>query len=537
MGSPHADSPLFESGLCERAETADLEKCLLTKASQKDAGTSKRRSRSWCDATARINGSEELQEQRRMREPGGFRRQHLHTQAEAKGIAIEDRPMAWEESLMEQKLIWTYLGRAFLHQMQVGHFITKIDSDGPSSDGPGDLGEELLPRSHSEDRLSDLGAAIAILKGNCGPASLLLAKAWSHGGVAVATPTYFILSTLATVCVAKLLVVHTRGKSLGDVVFDAAGPAGRLALNTSIVLLQSGVGIGYFIMVGDILRQQFFPEMSKAQAIVLELIVFVPLALIRKMQKLWFVNLIGVVAVLSGFAVSLYITITTASSVGKWDQVRATPESPVGYLTFLGTAVFSFEGIGLVIPIYETVENPQHFVWIYGAIYFALNILNSAVALSGYGAFGTSVEAPLFNSFPAGSLALYVRCAYALTMILTFPIMLLPATRLVESMFFETVRKPPLARKMKKNLFRAAWVCSVAALAIVGSSSLDLFISIIGAAAGIPITFCLPTLCHLALCKELTFGQRLFDYVTFSIGLMLAAAITVVNISLWFSGA
>lgn len=529
-----AEGTGFQTNLNERSEVADLEKSLLKKSVPEDG---MERASSWCDAEARIRNTEVLQEQKKMRDPGGFRRQHLHTQATKQGIAVEDRPKVWNTELKEQKHLWMYFSQSFVQGLRHTNYTHYFGYD--LDDEPGDeLEENLLQRNQSDvvDKLTDMGAAIAIFKGNCGPAALTLPKAWSHGGIMVATPIYWIMALVATICVSKLLEVRVKGKSYGDMVAEAGGRVGRTAVNTSVVLLQSGACVGYFIMVSDLIRQQLFPTMSKTQLILLEAIFFIPLAWIRNVTRLWPVNLFGTVLVISALLLTLSIVVVQAAEHGKWDEVRATPEAPADFLTFLGTACYSFEGIGLVLPVYESIKNPDKFVKIYASVFVVLVGLNTTLAVTGFAAYGNGVEALVLLNLPSGFSPLYIRSAYSLAMLCTFPLQLLPAMRLVENIFFEKVKNPSMGRKMRKNLFRTLYVCFLSVVAIVGSTSLDHFISLIGAACGIPLAFVFPAMCHNALSKDLTLSQKLFNYVTFSVGVVLTVIVTYTNLSAWVSG-
>merc|ERR1712186_73402 len=102
----------------------------------------------------------------------------------------------------------------------------------------------------------------------------------------------------------------------------------------------------------------------------------------------------------------------------------------------------------------------------------------------------------LLLNLSQGMLSSYIRGAYALAMVCTFPLQLMPAVRLVEDNFFSPASNPPWARKCWKNMFRAAYVAFLALVALVGSSSLDHFISLAGAVCGIPLAFVFPSICH-----------------------------------------
>lgn len=93
--------------------------------------------------------------------------------------------------------------------------------------------------------------------------------------------------------------------------------------------------------------------------IVLQLAVFLPLALIRDLAKLSTTALVADAFILVGLVyifsseASILIEKGVAADVKLWNE-RDFP-------LFIGTAVFSFEGIGLVIPITDAMREPRKF--------------------------------------------------------------------------------------------------------------------------------------------------------------------------------
>mmetsp|Transcript_118006 Transcript_118006/g.328883 ORF Transcript_118006/g.328883 Transcript_118006/m.328883 type:complete len:553 (+) Transcript_118006:30-1688(+) len=504
-------------GKRERSDVADLERCLLTAASP---SPTLKRSRSWCDADQRIRQNPELQRQKQLRDPGGFRRGFLHSQAEAKGIPVERRPDAWHRSLMETPGLiqsftqtWKELCSIYDRGFDPNHM--------HGTEGGADL-----------KKLSDFGAAVAIFKGMCGPSSLTLPRAWSHGGLALSTLVYPLVGVISTVCVSRLLAVRTASASFGDLMETALGRAGRWAVNVFLVLLQSGICVSYNIMLCQVLQSTLLPWMPKWQIILWEAALFAPLAAIRKVAKLWPLTLLGTALVLSGLIVSLCLVSKHAlTSSSHWEELRVV--RPDSFLTFLGTACFSFEGIGLVLPIYDSVRNPQRFLRIYALTMVAYCLLNGALAFVGYVAFGRDVQAMVLLNLPQGPLEVYVKVAYDVAMVCTFPLQLMPAVRLVEDCLFVPVSAPPLGRKCRKSLFRAAYVAFLALVAIIGATSLDHFISVIGAMCGIPLAFIFPSLCHGAAMPSAAWRQRCVDYALALLGFALAVLVTARNIWEW----
>jgi len=305
-------------------------------------------------------------------------------------------------------------------------------------------------------------------------------------------------------------------------------------VNVSLVLVQSGTCIGYSIMISQVVQSTLVPWMPAWQIILCEAALFAPLALIRKISKLWPLTLLGTVLVLAGLFTTLWlISKHVLTRDIQWDELREV--HPQGFLTFLGTACFSFEGIGLVIPISDSIRNPQRFLYIYASTIVLICLLNGAVGFIGYVAFGQAAQSMVLLNFPQGPLEAFVRAAYNVAMVCSFPLQLMPALRLVEDNFFAPVSAPPLGRKVRKNLFRVAYVAFLALISIVGATSLDNFISLIGAVCGLPLCFIFPSLCHGAAMPSAAWRQRALDYGLALVGFVLAVAVTVQNVCEWYS--
>lgn len=81
-----------------------------------------------------------------------------------------------------------------------------------------------------------------------------------------------------------------------------------------------------------------------------QVLIFVPLAMIRKIQKLSFFALIADAFILVGLAYLYYYDFLTLAlnGVGKVEWII----NPTSFPMFIGTAVFTFEGVGLSKCLY-----------------------------------------------------------------------------------------------------------------------------------------------------------------------------------------
>merc|ERR1712125_236826 len=103
-----------------------------------------------------------------------------------------------------------------------------------------------------------------------------------------------------------------------------------------------------------------------------------------------------------------------------------------------------------------------------------------------------------------------------------FPLQLLPAIRLVEGVFLGPSRRFTCDKHLK-NLFRVAFIGFMAVIAMVGATSLDHFVSLIGALCGVPLAFIFPAVCHMRLVATPMSMDALVDIALVAFGCVTSA--------------
>ena len=178
------------------------------------------------------------------------------------------------------------------------------------------------------------------------------------------------------------------------------------------------------------------------------------------------------------------------------------------WLTMIGSAVTSFEGIGVVIPLLEVTEKPELFPRI-----LTLVMLTVLIMYSIFGVFNLFVYGDLLNDTPLitslldqGWVVYVIKICFAINVIFTQTLMIFPANIILEQYLF---RGMPKSRKRQwlKNLTRTILfvLATIACLAL--GDKLDKFLSLVGSAAATPISFTIPCFYHYALCKPTTRGK------------------------------
>merc|ERR1712039_200722 len=108
-------------------------------------------------------------------------------------------------------------------------------------------------------------------------------------------------------------------------------------------------------------------------------------------------------------------------------------------------------------------------------------------------------------------------------MLTSFPLQILPALHVVEGIFLGPSR-PMTWDKHIKNLFRIVFVGLLAGISIAGATSLDHFVSFVGAVCGLPLAFIFPAVCH----SKLVAAPGSFAYVIDVAVAIFGFAVTVV---------
>ena len=151
------------------------------------------------------------------------------------------------------------------------------------------------------------------------------------------------------------------------------------------------------------------------------------------------------------------------------------------YSIFLGTAVFVFEGIGLIIPTQAALATnlqPQ-FPALLAKTIAGCVVFFSLFASVNYAAIGNAVQPMILSSLPRTPQTMAVQAGYAFAQTLAYPLFLFPALQIVEDVLGFQRRSSGL--KVQKNVVRTLVVLSTVAIAYAGQAHLDLFVSLVGA--------------------------------------------------------
>ncbi|KAI8577066.1 hypothetical protein K450DRAFT_253500 [Umbelopsis ramanniana AG] len=406
------------------------------------------------------------------------------------------------------------------------------------------LSEAEKAEMRRPERTASFGKAMFMfLKAFIGSGLMFLPKAFENGGLAF---SICLMVFIAAICLfAFLRLVETQlqvGGSYGDMGArlwpTRGGSILRITVLFFICISQMGFVASYTIFISQNLYDvvnalsNCASPIQERYYIWMPLVIIIPFAMIRRIAKLSFAAIVADVLILYGIICVIYFTSDQLYHNGVGPGI--TLINPTNFALMIGTATFSFEGIGLVIPIAEAMKEPEKFprVVIIGmAIVTGIYIL---IATLGYLAYGELVQAAVIANLPQPSnLTASVQILYSLAIILSAPFMLFPAIKIVENGIFGA-RRGRHSQKIKwsKNALRLIMAVICAAVAFgIGADNLDKFVSLVGCVACVPLCFIFPGLFHYKIAHNVR--DKIFDIILMIWGVGIMIYTLYVNINSW----
>jgi len=469
--------------------------------------------------------------------PGGMRRQFLQRQSK-------------RVSYISEPVTRNFISFLELYGQFAGEDLDETDNEGTIEDEEEEDNERrpLLWRRQSSKKLSSRGDAdqvktfFTLLKAFIGTGIMFLPKAFKNGGMLFSSITMVTVSAITALCFELLLSCRKRhgGGGYGDLGQIVVGSRFRTLILVSIALSQIGFVCAGLIFTADNLKSFFNAvthggraPLSTNALIGIQLVVLIPLALIRNISKLGPVALLADVFILIGITYIYWFDLSSMIDMGGFHPSIAL-FNPHDFTMTVGSAIFTFEGIGLILPIQSSMRQPEHFSKLLYMVMFIITVIFTSVGVLCYGTFGDAVSVEVITNFPQSSkLVNAVQFLYSLAVLVGTPVQLFPAMRTLElKMFGRASGKQSSLTKWKKNAFRTVLVLFCGVVAAVGASDLDKFVALIGSFACVPLVYIYPAYLHYKGVAERPW-TRVGDVGMMLLGLVAMVYTTSVTIARW----
>jgi len=471
--------------------------------------------------------------------PGGFRRNYLRRAAGSPSPGSRDaeegaggsprigggQPKLFTSSFLEFLTIYGHFAGEELEEddevLEPGEYFGSEDAyeyAGEGSDEDREPMEDsalLTPgrrrrkrKTHTTGTSGPAGAALLLLKSFVGTGVLFLPKAFLNGGMLFSNLVLIFVAVLSYYCFVLLVTAQLKvGGSFGDMGGIIYGKWMRTLIYISIVISQIGFVAAYIVFTSENL-QAFLLAVTNCNEkfyvpvpylILAQMLIFMPFALIRDISKLGFTALIADGFILVGLIYLYYYDIfTIVKQRGAADIINFNKND---WTLFIGTAIFTFEGIGLIIPIQESMKNPKQFPPVLGGVMIIISVIFISMGALSYAAYGSATETVVILNMPQDSkMVNAVQFLYSCAILLSTPLQIFPAIKITENELFTKSGKYNPYIKWQKNVFRFFVVILCAGVAWVGADDLDKFVAIVGSFACIPLVYIYPVSPPLKSC-------------------------------------
>ncbi|GLT39358.1 hypothetical protein SLA2020_135550 [Shorea laevis] len=326
-----------------------------------------------------------------------------------------------------------------------------------------------------------------------------------------------------------MLLVHTRRRleshqgfskinSFGDLGFAVCGPIGRGAVDAMIVLSQAGFCVSYLIFIANTLAFVFSLDHKI-------------LGLSPKALYLWgcFPFQLGLTSIptLTMLApLSIFADVVDLGAMGVVmveDVLSFLKNRPVlqafgGFSVFfygLGVAVYSFEGIGMVLPLELEAKHKDKFGRVLAYSMAFISLLYGGFGILGYLAFGEETNDIITTNLGTGWISIVVQLGLCINLFFTFPLMMNPVYEVAERRFCDS-----------RFCLWLRWVIVlvVSLVALLVPNFAD-FLSLVGSSVCCVLGFVLPAAFHLIVFKDqLSFKVLTLDVIIVILGLVMAVS-------------
>lgn len=503
-----------------RLQGGDITRQIYRWTEQQEQRQKTQRSKSF-NLARQAEANDEITDINTIKQPGGFRRNYIRRTASpapaaSSSAAIQppkQQPQLFTSNFIEFLSLYGHFAGEDLEDEDEANEYFSSDTYGsstPDEDEDREADEQtglLTPHSkrrHRKDKAkrgaTATGAAMMLLKSFVGTGVLFLPKAFLNGGMLFSTLVLLFVAALSYYCF--ILLVNTRIQhthSFGGMGDKLYGPWLRHLINASLVISQIGFSSAYIVFTSENL-QAFILAVSHCRTyipigllILMQMIIFMPLSLYRNIANIQHLAIVADIFIVLGLIYLYYYDILTMATInhGVADIQLFNASS---WTLFIGTAIFTFEGIGLIIPIQEAMRDQTKLPLVLGLVMVIITVIFTTSGVLSYAAYGSKTKTVILLNMPQDNKFVNaVQFIYSMAILLSTPLQFHPAIDITSKQLFglRTGKNNPFV-KWSKNAFRFFMVCFCALVAWLGANDLDKFVSLVGSFACIPLVYIYP---------------------------------------------
>uniref|UniRef100_A0A8C5LD82 Solute carrier family 36 (proton/amino acid symporter), member 2 n=1 Tax=Jaculus jaculus TaxID=51337 RepID=A0A8C5LD82_JACJA len=361
--------------------------------------------------------------------------------------------------------------------------------------------------------ITALQTLVHLLKGNMGTGVLGLPLAVKNAGVLMGPLSLLVMGLVACHCMHILVRCAQRfchsilRLFLGCSIPDTSSP--QYTVSFLLVVTQLGFCCVYIVFLADNLKQVVEAvnstavschgnETALAMATMdsrLYMLAFLPgLALLVFIRNLRVLTVFSLLANISMLVSLVIITQYISQGIPDPSQLPLVASWKT-YPLFFGTAIFSFESIGVVLPLENKMKDSRRFPAILSLGMSIITALYIGIGALGYLRFGDDIKASITLNLPNCWLYQSVKLLYVVGILCTYALQFyVPAEIMIP---FAVARVSKCWALPVDLSIRLAMVCLTCILAIL-IPRLDLVLSLVGSVSSSALALIIPPLLEVA---------------------------------------
>ena len=195
-----------------------------------------------------------------------------------------------------------------------------------------------------------------------------------------------------------------------------------------------GFATAYLIFIGSNVEAALGTCIGSSSWATIAAVLVCPLVWMRSLKKLSFGAILADIAIVFGLIVIFVFAFINASN----ENGNRPPQEPATALgsspfIFFGMAVFAFEGAGIVLPMKQSMAEPDKFTGILKNGFCVITILYTVFPLVVYLCYGSVTKDMITSNLPDGNfIVVLVELSYSIGLYFTYPIQMWPAIQILE---------------------------------------------------------------------------------------------------------
>jgi len=351
-----------------------------------------------------------------------------------------------------------------------------------------------------------------------GSGVLGLPYAFREGGLVTSLVVVVLVAVIVTHCM--LMLVNAKRKaeeedptvvSFSDIAYFTYGRAGAILVDVLLVFTQYGFCCVYVVFISQN-TANFLPDSGWYVSWRMVVIWWIPVLVI--LANLPTLKHMSYASMFANLTIILSILAIMGAAVGKLDEKDPSEVSddievwivPSTIAVMFGMTIYSFEGIGMVIPAETAMKRPEHFKTVLVTTTAIASFIYITFGLICYVAWGTDTDQIVtvnLNDYADGEtvwevLSIIVMVGLIIAIASTYPLQMFVVTDILEEAMFKPGRLSTKHRWIKVFFFRCLLVLGTVGVA-VSIPDFGLLMGFIGAVGCTALQFIFPSLFQLKL--------------------------------------